>query len=131
MLYRQLGRTGLQVSAIALGCSGFWGSRQFSESQAAAIVIEAFERGVNLFDTGNNYSNFNAEPRLGRILRQILSRHPRSRLVISSKAGTVVPAGRPARCCRGAGAGKRIFRRKTGVRFELDRAVAWRCGQCP
>jgi aryl-alcohol dehydrogenase-like predicted oxidoreductase len=93
MLYRQLGKTGLQVSEISLGCAGFWGSRRFPEATAEAIVLEAFERGINLFDTGHNYSNFNAEPRLGRILRQILSRHPRSRLVVSSKAGTLVPAG--------------------------------------
>jgi aryl-alcohol dehydrogenase-like predicted oxidoreductase len=89
MEYRQLGRTGLQVSEVGLGCSGFWGDRLFPESKAIAIVCEAFERGVTLFDTGHNYSNYNAEPRLGRAIKQILTNVDRSRLVISSKAGTL------------------------------------------
>lgn len=86
---RPLGRTGLEVSAIALGCSGFWGHRRFPEAQAAAIVERALERGVNLFDTGHNYSGFHAEPRLGRILGQAFARHRRESLLISSKAGTL------------------------------------------
>lgn len=90
MRYRQLGRTSLSVSEIAVGCSGFWGNRRFPESSAAAVVFEAFDRGVNFFDTGHNYCNFNAEPRLGRILKEILSKNDRSRLVISTKAGTVI-----------------------------------------
>ena len=85
MNYRQLGRTGLGVSEIGLGCSGFWGDRLFAEAKAIAIVREAFEKGVSLFDTGHNYSNYNAEPRLGRAIRQI----DRSRLIISTKAGTL------------------------------------------
>lgn len=89
MKYRKLGRTGLDVSEIALGCSGFWGNRLFPDDRAIAIVCEAFERGVNLFDTGHNYSNYNAEPRLGRAIEKLLATTNRSRLVISTKAGTV------------------------------------------
>lgn len=89
MKYRQLGRTDLKVSEIAIGCSAYWGNKMFPEEKAAAVIHEAFERGVNFFDTGHNYSNFNAEPRLGRILAEILSRHDRSRLVISTKGGSV------------------------------------------
>lgn len=90
MNYRKLGRTGLMVSEIAIGCSAFWGNKMFPEKKAAAILHEAFERGVNLFDTGHNYSNFNAEPRLGRILQEILKRNDRSRLIISTKGGSVI-----------------------------------------
>jgi aryl-alcohol dehydrogenase-like predicted oxidoreductase len=61
----------------------------FSEEKAAAVIHEAFERGVNFFDTGHNYSNFNAEPRLGRVLGEILSRHDRASLIISTKGGSV------------------------------------------
>lgn len=86
---RPLGRSGLQVSQIALGCSGFWGNRRFAEAQAERIVRRALERGVNLFDTGHNYSAFHAEPRLGRILQRAYAAHPRDGLVISSKAGTL------------------------------------------
>lgn len=90
MKYRKLGKTELRVSEISVGCSGFWGNHNFSENKATAVIIEAFERGVNLFDTGHNYCNFNAEPRLGRIVHEILSRNDRSRLIISTKAGSVI-----------------------------------------
>lgn len=90
MKYRKLGRTELNVSEIAVGCSAYWGNKMFSEKKAAAIIHEAFDRGVNFFDTGHNYSNFNAEPRLGRILREILSRNDRSSIVVSTKGGSVI-----------------------------------------
>ena len=86
---RTLGRTGLQVSPVGLGCSGFWGHRRFPEHEAARVVAHALERGVNLLDTGHNYSGFHAEPRLGRILKPLLKRFPRDSLVISSKGGTL------------------------------------------
>ena len=82
---RTLGRSGLQVSPIGLGCSGFWGHRRFPEQSAANVVEHALAQGVNLLDTGHNYSGFHAEPRLGRILRPLLKRYPRESLVISSK----------------------------------------------
>jgi len=86
---RVLGRSGIEVSPVGLGCSGFWGHRRFPEADAARVVAQALESGVNLLDTGHNYSGFNAEPRLGRILRPLWSRFPRDTLVISSKAGTL------------------------------------------
>ncbi|MBV8536003.1 MAG: aldo/keto reductase [Alphaproteobacteria bacterium] len=92
MKYRKLGVTGLQVSEIGLGCSGFWGDRLFSDDKAIRVACEAFERGVNLFDTGHNYSNYNAEPRLGRALKKILAGTDRSRIVVSTKAGTLTGA---------------------------------------
>jgi aryl-alcohol dehydrogenase-like predicted oxidoreductase len=90
---RVLGRSGIAVAELALGCAGFWGSRAFPEAQAAAIVEQAVDAGINLFDTGRNYSGYHAEPRLGRILRPLIARHGRERFVISTKAGTLVPAG--------------------------------------
>ena len=92
MKYRRLGKTDLKVSEISLGCSGFWGNRYFSEKKAAAVIFAAFERGVNFFDTGHNYSAYNAEPRLGRIIKEILIKHDRSNLIISTKAGTIFPS---------------------------------------
>jgi len=89
MTYRALGSSGLQVSQIGLGCSGFWGNRRFPEAEAERMVRRALERGVTLFDTGHNYAAFNAEPRLGRILQRAFATHPRDGLVISSKAGTL------------------------------------------
>ncbi len=86
---RRLGRTGLQVSPVGLGCSGFWGNRHFDERAATRVVEHALDQGINLLDTGHNYASFHAEPRLGRILRQLRPRFPRERLVLSSKGGTV------------------------------------------
>ncbi len=91
MKYRQLGRTSLKLSEISVGCSGFWGNKLFSEKKAENIIFEAAEKGVNFFDTGHNYSEFNAEPRLGRILNKLFEDHDRSSFVISSKAGTTIP----------------------------------------
>ena len=92
MRYRPLGHAALQASEIALGCSGFWGNRLFNDRKAITIVEAAFESGINLFDTGHNYCNYNAEPRLGRALKKILSSVDRSRLIVSTKAGTLRPA---------------------------------------
>ena len=92
MKYRQLGNTDLNISEISIGCSGFWGNRHFSEKKASAVINEAFERGINFFDTGHNYSSFHAEPRLGRIIKEILTNNERSRLIISTKAGTTIPS---------------------------------------
>ena len=89
MKYRRLGLTDLIVSEISLGCSGYWGNSRFDEDKALAVVREAYDHGINFFDTGSNYSNFNAEPRLGLAIREILSSHDRASLVISSKAGSL------------------------------------------
>lgn len=88
MRRRPLGRSGLEVSEIGLGCSGFWGDKRFSEKKAMAIVEKACHEGINFFDTGSNYSNFNAEPRLGRALRDLIEAEGRHHFVLSSKAGS-------------------------------------------
>lgn len=90
MNYRLLGRTNIRVSEVAIGCSGYWGLKTFSEQQALNIIYEAFDRGVNFFDTGHNYSNFNAEPRLGLAIKHLLCNVDRTKLIISSKAGSVI-----------------------------------------
>ena len=84
MLYRPLGKTGLNVSEIGLGCASWWGQAAFDEREAIALVHAALERGVTFLDTGASYSNGNAEPRLGRALRG----RDLSGLVIATKAGT-------------------------------------------
>lgn len=69
MKYRKLGNTALNVSEISVGCSGFWGNKRFSEKKAHAIIHQAFDKGINFFDTGHNYCHYHAEPRLGRALK--------------------------------------------------------------
>lgn len=84
MLYRQLGRTGMAVSEVGLGCASWWGRKQFDEAAAHRLVHAALDHGVTLFDTGSAYSDGEAEPRLGRALRGRV----RGDLVVATKAGT-------------------------------------------
>jgi aryl-alcohol dehydrogenase-like predicted oxidoreductase len=53
MEYRNLGRSGLQVSVVGLGCNNF--GRRCDKEQTAAIVSKALEVGVTLFDTADIY----------------------------------------------------------------------------
>jgi 1-deoxyxylulose-5-phosphate synthase len=89
MHYRPLGRTGLLVSEIGLGCASYWGKPAFDERLAIRLVHEAIDQGVTLFDTGSSYAGGHAEPRLGRALK----RRDVSKLIISTKAGTVAAGG--------------------------------------
>ena len=56
---RQLGKNGLEVSAIGLGCMGLsYGYGPATDTQEAITLIRtAFERGVTFFDTGDTYGN--------------------------------------------------------------------------
>jgi aryl-alcohol dehydrogenase-like predicted oxidoreductase len=85
MQYRSLGNTGLRVSEIGFGCASYWGKAIFSEAEAVRLVHAAVERGVTFFDTGASYSGGNAEPRLGRALKRLKSRHD---IVVATKAGS-------------------------------------------
>lgn len=81
MKYRNVGKSGLKVSEIAVGS---W-MTDLAGSKAAEVAEEtirlAIEEGVNFFDCADAYSGGEAEKFLGRILKD----YPRSQLVISSK----------------------------------------------
>jgi aryl-alcohol dehydrogenase-like predicted oxidoreductase len=67
MEMRSLGRSGLRVSVVGLGCMNF--GMMNDEAQAKAIVDRALELGVNFFDTADVYGNRGtAEEYLGRAL---------------------------------------------------------------
>ena len=85
MLYRSLGNTGLRVSEIGFGCASYWGKNVFDETAAIGLVHAAIDHGVTFFDTGASYSDGNAEPRLGKALSSLGSKHE---LVIATKAGS-------------------------------------------
>ena len=55
MRYRQLGRSGLTVSVVALGCNAF--GLNLDQDQSGALVHAALEAGVTLFDTAPNYGS--------------------------------------------------------------------------
>jgi len=69
--YRQLGSTGLRVSAVSFGAwaiGGTWGAADDAESLAA--LHRALDRGVNLFDTADVYGDGRSERLLGRLRRE-------------------------------------------------------------
>lgn len=86
MDYVNLGRTGLKVSRIGLGCMTFgspgWAPWVLDADASETILMEAIERGITLFDTADMYSNGAGEEVLGE---RLLPRLPRNRLVIASK----------------------------------------------
>jgi voltage-dependent potassium channel beta subunit len=80
MEYRNLGRSGLQVSEIALGSWLTFGSSVDREG-TRDIVQRAYDLGINFFDSADVYSNGAAEEALGYALQGI----PRRYLVIATK----------------------------------------------
>jgi len=75
-----LGRTGLNVTTVGLGCGGFsrLGLAKYGEAHSASIVRKAFDMGVNFFDTATAYGT---EAAVGAGLTGI----PRGDYVLSTK----------------------------------------------
>jgi len=84
MKTRKLGRSGLEVSELGLGCMGL--SHGFGpatdRAQAVALIRGAFERGVTFFDTAQVYGPFTNEEVVG----EALAPH-RGQVVIATKFG--------------------------------------------
>ena len=77
MQYRRLGRSGLEVSAIAVGCMS-WGIPERGghpwakdEDFARQTIRAALDAGINFFDTANVYSDGSSEEITGRALREL------------------------------------------------------------
>ena len=84
MRTRRLGRSGLEVSAIGLGCMGLTSSYGEPPDRAAmlALVRAAVERGVTFFDTAEVYGPYVNEELVGEALAPV-----RDRVVIATKFG--------------------------------------------
>src|SRR5690348_13283936 len=82
MRYRPLGRSGLVVSVVGIGCNNF--GRKVDEAGTRAVVDAAIDAGVNLFDTADIYGNppGESEALLGRVLKG-----RRDGVVIATKFG--------------------------------------------
>ena len=109
MEYSNLGKTGLKVSRICLGCMTFGepdrGSHSWTlrEEPSRAILRRALELGVNFFDTANIYSDGTSEEIVGRALRDF---GRREEVVIATKVH-----GRMSADANGAGLSRAaIFR---------------------
>ncbi|MFL6132875.1 MAG: aldo/keto reductase [Nocardioidaceae bacterium] len=80
MRYQTLGRTGLEVSVVTLGCMS-WGDATrgghqwvLDEDAGRRIIKDALDAGVNFFDTANVYSAGSSEEITGRALNDFASR---------------------------------------------------------
>ncbi|MDX3192605.1 aldo/keto reductase [Streptomyces sp. MN03-5084-2B] len=81
MQYRTLGRTGVQVSTLALGAMNFGAIGNTGQDEATAIVDAAIEAGVNLIDTADMYGQGESEVLVGKAIAG-----RRDDLVLATKA---------------------------------------------
>lgn len=88
MHYVNLGKTGLKVSRLCLGCMTYGvpdrGAHPWTmdEEQSRPFIQRALERGINFFDTSNSYSDGTSEEITGRALRDFARR---DEVVIATK----------------------------------------------
>jgi len=87
-----LGSTGLQVTQMGLGCAALGGLYGFiPDEQAHAVVQQALDLGLNLFDTAPLYGSGRSEQRVGDVLRHV----PRDSFVLCTKVGRVLDPVEP------------------------------------
>src|SRR5712671_3543802 len=84
MQKRKLGKSGLEVSAVGLGCMGmsFGYGPAADKQEMIALLRSAVDRGVTFFDTAEVYGPFTNEELLGEALSPF-----RGRVVIATKFG--------------------------------------------
>jgi aryl-alcohol dehydrogenase-like predicted oxidoreductase len=106
MEYRRLGRSGLNVSTVVLGCMSFGDANRGNHTwtldldASRPIIRAAFEAGVTTFDTANVYSDGSSEEITGAVLNELASR---DEVVIATKVnGRMGPGPKGAGLSRGA-----------------------------
>ena len=90
MEFRSLGRTGVQVSSICLGCMMFGGRTE--QETATEIIAQSLDGGVNFLDTANVYNRGRSEEATGVALTQLGAR---DRVVLATKVHGVMDAEDP------------------------------------
>jgi aryl-alcohol dehydrogenase-like predicted oxidoreductase len=69
MRFRTLGRTGIQVSAYALGTMNFGAMLNVDQEESARIIRTALDAGINLIDTADVYSRGESEQIVGKAIK--------------------------------------------------------------
>jgi aryl-alcohol dehydrogenase-like predicted oxidoreductase len=84
MRHRQLGKSGLEVSALGLGCMGlsYGYGPATATADAVKLIRASFERGITFFDTAEAYGPFVNESVVGEALEPM-----RDQVVIATKFG--------------------------------------------
>ena len=83
MQYKNLGKSGLQVSRLSLGSWLTFG-KQISDDTAEALMTYAYEQGINFFDNAEIYARGKSEEVMGAILKK--KGWSRDSYIVSSKA---------------------------------------------
>jgi aryl-alcohol dehydrogenase-like predicted oxidoreductase len=88
MQKRRLGTSGLEVSALSLGCMGYGKAREIPDrEEMIALIREAVERDIDFFDTAEVYGPFTNEEMVGEALLPL-----RNQVKIATKFGWDVDA---------------------------------------
>jgi len=90
MEHRELGKSGLRVSALGLGCMGMsYAYGPADEDESLLVLRRYLELGGNFLDTAEIYGPYKNEELLGRFLREV----PRDRVVVATKFGFRIGSG--------------------------------------
>jgi aryl-alcohol dehydrogenase-like predicted oxidoreductase len=82
MFRRKLGRQGLEVSALGLGCMGMsFAYGKADDENSVRVLRRALDLGINFWDTAELYGPFTNEELLGRVLKEV----PRGRVTLATK----------------------------------------------
>jgi aryl-alcohol dehydrogenase (NADP+) len=96
MRYVKLGHTGLDISALALGCMTYGepgrGDHSWTlpEAESRPLIRQALDAGINFFDTANVYSAGSSEEIVGRALNEFANR---DEIVLATKVHNVMRPG--------------------------------------
>ncbi len=100
---KRLGRTGLEVSRLCLGCMSYGVSDRgphawtLDEETSRPFIRKALELGINFFDTANVYSAGTSEEIVGRALKDFAKR---DEIVLATKVHGRMRPGPTAAACR-------------------------------